>query len=488
MTIRMQRTREGPRLDHVWLALVPLLVALKVLLTPLVAHDFWWHLAYGRDILTRGTIPSADTFSFSRAGAPYFDQPWLAQVLMYLGYQTIGAAGLQLVQTLIVAGSYLLIERLCESAGADRRVAAFAALLAAVAAYDNWQVRPQTYVLPLWIATIGMLDRWRRHGTRPWALVPIVMLWSNLHGTFTLPLALGGIFVVGETIRAFRRRPEARTRRELADCALWLGLAGVGSLANPHGPLVWIYTFRLLGNRAVGSFVTEWAPPSLGTGSGTIFFVLLALAVAVLIRRRDRVDLSQLLALGAFGALALSAGRNVMWFAALAAVLLAPLYPAGRAVRRRESTVLNTILLAMLIVPVVLLLPPLRPALDLPPRLGAVLSPQTPVLAVARLASLPHRPERLFHDSGFGSYLMWAAPEQRVFADSRIEFYPIEQWYDYIRLGQGLDFDMLTARYGFDGFLLNPESQAPLIELLRGRADWTETITTDAAILFQPAP
>jgi hypothetical protein len=82
---------------------------------------------------------------------------------------------------------------------------------------------------------------------------------------------------------------------------------------------------------------------------------------------------------------------------------------------------------------------------------------------------------------------MWAAPGQQVFVDSRIELYPIELWYDYIRLGQGHELDGMIARYAFDGFLLSTDSQAPLITALRERTDWVETITTDAAILFQPA-
>ncbi len=70
---------------------------------------------------------------------------------MYAGYQVLGATGLQIVQASIVAGAYTMLIVLLRWFGASTRVAVVAALLAAVTAYDNWQVRPQTYALPLWI-------------------------------------------------------------------------------------------------------------------------------------------------------------------------------------------------------------------------------------------------------------------------------------------------------------------------------------------------
>ncbi len=103
------------RLEHLWLALVPVMVALKVLLTPIAPYDFWWHLAYGREIVRSGTVPALDVFSYTRAGAPYFDQPWLAQVLMYGGYQWFGATGLQVIQAILVAGTYTLLIALLRS-------------------------------------------------------------------------------------------------------------------------------------------------------------------------------------------------------------------------------------------------------------------------------------------------------------------------------------------------------------------------------------
>ncbi len=62
-----------------WLIPVAYLWPLTVLLGvfaflnthPIRPHDFWWHMAVGREILTTGRIPTVDAFSFTAAGAPY---------------------------------------------------------------------------------------------------------------------------------------------------------------------------------------------------------------------------------------------------------------------------------------------------------------------------------------------------------------------------------------------------------------------------------
>jgi len=98
---------------------------------------------------------------------------------------------------------------------------------------------------------------------------------------------------------------------------------------------------------------------------------------------------------------------------------------------------------------------------------------------------LPQRPQRLFHAMSYGSYLIWAAPEQKVFIDPRIELYPFEQWRDYILLGQGVEVEALLAKYRIDGMMLSIEEQAPLLEYARTRADvWREVYADEETVVL----
>jgi hypothetical protein len=120
-----------------------------------------------------------------------------------------------------------------------------------------------------------------------------------------------------------------------------------------------------------------------------------------------------------------------------------------------------------------LALPWVKPWLDLPPEVGALVHPTTPIAAVEALRADPARPERLFHDMGYGSYLIWADPEQKVWADPRIELYPLAQWLEYGRLASAVDAEELLAKYAVDGLLLSNEGQADLVAWAKARpAEW----------------
>lgn len=109
---------------------------------------------------------------------------------------------------------------------------------------------------------------------------------------------------------------------------------------------------------------------------------------------------------------------------------------------------------------------------------GALLK-NTPVAAVAWLEQQP-RPAHLFHSEAHGSYLTFAAPDQPVFIDPRIE---LEQWADYIDLSAGQRVAPLVAKYGIDGMLLSRQSQQPLIDVLRGDPAWAQHYQ-DALVVY----
>jgi hypothetical protein len=103
---------------------------------------------------------------------------------------------------------------------------------------------------------------------------------------------------------------------------------------------------------------------------------------------------------------------------------------------------------------------------------------------VSFLRSQPDRPRRLFHSEAYGSYLIWAAPEQAVFIDTRIELYPYQQWRDYINLSQGSNVAALLQKYQIDGLLLSVEHQEGLIEVIRREGGWVERYADAQTVYF----
>lgn len=484
------RKSAWPTLEQLWGIITVTLLALRVQLTPIAPNDFWWHIATGRLIVQTGSVPTIDHFSYTRYGTAYYNQPWLAQVLMYGGYALGGVALLELLQALLIGAAFGLLYTVCRREGAGPRVATLATLCGALIAMGNWQIRPQTYAIPLCIATIATLGAWRRTGRGPLWLLPLLMLlWVNLHGTFTLLLVLcGGVWLgaVGERWWFGGRR----TWRECSALALWSGTALLATLVNPRGIGIWAYVTGLLTNQSVSRLVTEWASPlsAITDPLNLIFFGLLALLAVMIVRRWRRLTLTDALLLLPFLALALQSVRNILWFGIIATPIAARLLMTTTPIQRRrvEVVLLNRLIAGGLALLLIATLPWWKEGLGLPPALSNVLSAETPVVATEQLRALPERPRRLFHEMGFGSYLIWAAPEQQVFADPRIELFSYDQWRDYITLGQGKDVDTLAARYGFDGWLLDPVTQADLVTALEQNPRWQREFTTDEAVYFGP--
>ena len=498
-TQTVRRSRRSARftltLDHVWLAAALLLIALRPLLTPIPPHDFWWHMATGRAIVAQGAIPTVDSFSYTRAGMPFYNQGWLAQLLMYGLNQLGGIALILMVQALVIALAYGLLLRLCVLRTGQLRLSVGLLLLTTLPlSFDNWNVRPQSYAFPLFVAFLTILTEYRLgRRNRLWLLPPLMVLWVNIHGTFVLGLGLIALTFLGEAAKALGRTTNNRQRTDqerpdsqssvlspqpsvLGSLLLWGAATGLATLINPRGLGVLSYVRNLLGSNAVTALVTEWAPPTIRDASGMIFFLFVIGCGVVLIYARRRPDLTDLLLFGAFLWLALGAVRNVVWFGFVATPLVAAqaatLLPAPVPGRRAAgSPMLNAILIGMLGLLLLIGLPWVKPAL-LPPSVGALLMDDTPVAAVDAMREQPTRPLHLFHAMSYGSYLIWAAPEQKVFIDPRIELYPYDQWRDYINLGQANNVAELLHKYDIDGLLLSKSEQGPLLKAVRADPAW----------------
>jgi hypothetical protein len=107
----------------------------------------------------------------------------------------------------------------------------------------------------------------------------------------------------------------------------------------------------------------------------------------------------------------------------------------------------------------------------LAPPAPPLLSTDTPVAAADYLARNPGG--RLFNEMGYGSYLIWAVPGQKVFADPRVELFPAALWTDYLAASRGVEATTILNRYGVDRVLLSREGQAPLAASLAQEPGWS---------------
>jgi hypothetical protein len=497
-----------PSTDFTYVVVALCVIASLSLLLPIQPEDFWWNMALGRETWQGRGLPAVDTFSYTKSGEPIFVHGWLPQVLFYLLFSAGGAVLIAVTQAFVLAGTYGLLLLLCVKRGASPRFAAIHLLAVAVPlSASNWNVRPQTYALVLFVLMLLVLHRWQRQDEpslssafwkcRLWALPLLMLLWVNMHGSFVLGGLLIGLTFIAELARRWlESRPPgwmakeslARPQPSLAALLVAGALAAAVIPINPTGLDIIRFTLTCARDpdRRVNS--VEWRSPTVNEADGPIFFLAVVGVFVVLVLARRRASLLELFQLGAFFWLGLQGVRYIVWFALVLVPILARLLSAPRG-RNETATLpdrspLNAVLVSLAGALVVALLPPLKP-FWLSGRNCHLLSLDTPVAAVNALEEISPRPRRLFHSCSAGSYLMWAAPEQGIFIDSRLQdFYHPKLVADYCTITAGEHVPELLAEYQFDGLLLSRVHHPRLIELIEALPDWREAYADSTHIIF----
>ncbi len=174
------------------LAFFLMIFALAVRQSAFIDPDLWWHLQTGQDIVASRAIPQTDIYSFTKAGSEWVTHEWLSEVVIYATYRISGWAGLLFVFSGFITAAFYLVYRRCTG---KPYIAAFAILLAVAASSPLFGVRPQMITLLLASTFIALLTDYSNDGKsrRLYWMVPLMLLWVNLHAGFALGLGLIGL-------------------------------------------------------------------------------------------------------------------------------------------------------------------------------------------------------------------------------------------------------------------------------------------------------
>src|SRR5579872_2524584 len=171
--------------------------------------DVGWHIRTGEYILDHHQVPHHDLYSFSKPGAPWYAWEWLTDILDALLFRWAGLKGVVLAAGVVIALFATTLMRRIVDAGAHLLVALLVALLSVGAASMHFLARPHVFTLLLLSIAMGILEADRRgaHPARIWWLVPITLLWTNLHGGFLVLIGLLALGTIGAAAEAWMLQP-----------------------------------------------------------------------------------------------------------------------------------------------------------------------------------------------------------------------------------------------------------------------------------------
>jgi len=287
--------------------------------------DFWWHLRVGLDILAQG-VPQHNAYTFTAATHPFITQEWGAEAIYALLYRSLGMTPVILLMALVTWVGFSLGVLRANRPGLSRWILALGAVLVIVSGLQIWGPSPQMFTFGLLGVLLVWLDAYRSHPSR-WrlaGLVPLFVLWGNLHGGFLIGLGVIAVFLVGEAASCWLGDANSLSRRRLVNLGVALVLAALAPMVNPNGWGLYLYPIHLLLSPVAQANLNEWQPPDFhALASAPVLALLLStLLVAGWARHTRPADL--LLAL-AGTVLLLYAVRDIPIFA----ILVLPLFADG---------------------------------------------------------------------------------------------------------------------------------------------------------------
>jgi hypothetical protein len=488
-------------IQHLWVLVILAGVFIFVNTHPIRPHDFWWHMAIGREILLNGQIPQVDIYSYTAYGAPYpsYQVFWLMEIVLYLIYQAGGAALVVFFQSLVITSAYSLILLTCHQLSHAWRPAAFGTAFAVLLGINSWNVRPQAITFLLGALFIYLIPRLQSGLKRGWAfLLPVLMvIWVNSHGTFPLGIFFISLWLGQEVWDLLRYKwlgAKGEGVRRILYPLMILLLSLLACLINPRGWELLQYLRTLFENSVVQNLVVEWAPPTVDTLGGGLFFAALLLTAVILALSPRRPTFYQLFGFLGMAVLAVVTSRGIIWFGLVIAPLVAEhstaILDRLRGNRKFPATshgrpVINWLFLGIILTFALITLPWFKEQLPMPQAKAGLISGETPVQATEYILET-RPPGNIFHAMSFGSYLIWAAqPEYRVFVDGRIELYSQEVWGDYLEISNAVgDWEAQLDGYGVHTLMLSWSEQPNLVAAVLASNGWQLVFEDNAALVF----
>jgi type IV secretory pathway VirB2 component (pilin) len=325
-----------------------------------------------------------------------------------------------------------------------------------------------------------MIEADRKQASRRiWLLVPITVVWTNLHGGFLALIAVLGVATVGIAIEAWMGRASFRDARKYA--ALTCACAAA-SLVNPYGYQLHKHVIEYLRSDWIRNVIQEFQSPSFRNENMLQFEGLLfaGLMVAGLLFRRGRVVEGLWILL--FANMSLSSVRHVPVYVTVTvpiiAVELAEWWRVWTANARKSSLpgIVNAMAAdsirqfrrtsawpAIAVVALMVIGRPIPWPTDFAPEVF-------PVTMIHQHADL-FQNARLMTTDQWADYMIYLNPGQKVFVDGRSDFYGPEVGNEYIHLMNGQwDWQKIMEKYRFNVALLPIESS--LSQLLKLRPEW----------------
>src|SRR5579863_4032105 len=476
------------------LFLIAVLVIMALPVTRTIQDpDFWWHLRAGQLIIQHGGLLGNDPFTYTVPTHHWTMHEWLNEVVFAVEFAIGGLGLIVLVLSAVTWLGLLAIMQKARLRHPTRAVLGIGMLIGVIAGFPIWGPRVQMVTFAFSALTLLLVERYLLRGGRAmWVMVPLFVLWSNLHGEFVIGLGFVAVILIAELGGAYMRMPDAAPRSRLLPLLYLLLACAVASMINLNGPSILFYAAGTQASAAQQSLIEEWFSPSFHDWEVLVYgAMLLSLAMLIVFNRRIRArDVVLVLVTTA---LSLQSARHIELFVAASTPVfidqlalattrmraaLARLRPASKVAPAR--TRVQPPLLFRLTACTLLMaglggvyVAWLVPKMQLQP-FSLTYAQEFPVCAAQWLAQAPE-PLKIFNQYGEGGYLAYALSSRGdrvfIFGDAALMGDPLLLTYAKVETAEP-QWDSIIRDAGTDIVLYDVNT--PLADVMDHSAGWTK--------------
>lgn len=403
-------------------------------------YDFWWHIATGRYIVENGHLPSSDPFSYTSELAenknlyPLWEsfilkQYWLAQIIFYLIYKTFGDMGIIILRSLILMSVVLSVFWGLKRKDVNFYISFPFVFLTYLTTLTYTGERPVLFTLLFSVLVFLLIDGFKNNRTKTiFLLIPLMLLWANMHGGFIIGDIIIVVFIIGETLNIILRR-FTYAKHELLIFYSVAVLSIAVSYINPNGFAAFIIalspTYKIFqsGIQEYQSVFYLYRNNIRSIDIGYIALAAIFPIILILRVRARKMDLSHIILLSGLLFMSITALRFMIYYVAIGAIVLGReanhliegLF-ANRGFLRKQKWLLNAFAVIILLSSIAYTI--------------GVINFERFKFAKATRYSVPEgavnfiEGKRLsgniYNDFGFGGYVTWRLyPWKKTFIDTR---------------------------------------------------------------------
>lgn len=250
--------------------------------------SMFWQIPDGLEILA-GRFPH--DVSYAIASGPLVVQEWGYEVALAWAQGHGAFGGFVLLCGAAAAATPLLVYFLVRTSGIGDVYAGVAAFLTIGMRFAGAATRPETFAIDGFALELAILAR----GKSPLWIVPVVLIWANLHASAILAPIVALLYAVILVLanRVARRKNE---RIVVIHALKTFALAAVTTLATPNGFTLWTYALDLtIGGNVARQHLAVWRPLSFDV-VGAVLTVLPGLLVlmvcGIALSRRQAAEIA----------------------------------------------------------------------------------------------------------------------------------------------------------------------------------------------------